>query len=219
MLDDLDSTDVKNKIIKASRELFVQKGLKGTTVRDIAKASGTNVSMVNYYFGSKEKLFEAIFEESFTVLVAKVFSVIDSDLPFFEMIRQWVYSYYDILMEHPLLPVFVLNELSQNPTILEEKLKLGNPDQVYSKLSVRISEEEQKGTIRKIPVSSFFLSLVSLSIFPFVFKPIVTTFLNLPEKQYKEFLEDHKEFVIESIFMLLQPRRAELESTVRATER
>lgn len=199
MLDEQNSTEVRNKIIKVSRELFIQKGLKGTTVRDIAQASGTNVSMVNYHFRSKEKLFEAIFEEAFVVLVTRVFSAIDSDLPFFEMIKKWVYSYYDTLSEYPQLPNFVLSELSQNPALLEEKLKLKNPYQVYSKLAIRISEEEQKGTIRKVPVSNFLLSLVSLSIFPFVVKPMATAFLKLPKEQYEELLEDHKKYVVEYI--------------------
>ncbi|MGH2565307.1 MAG: TetR family transcriptional regulator, partial [Ginsengibacter sp.] len=42
--------------------LFGQKGFEGTSVRDIASGAGVNIAMINYYFGSKEKLFESLVE-------------------------------------------------------------------------------------------------------------------------------------------------------------
>ena len=52
------STD--NKIFLAAEKLFAEKGFAATSTRDIAKNAGVNVSMISYYFGSKEKLFEEI---------------------------------------------------------------------------------------------------------------------------------------------------------------
>lgn len=49
------------KIIETAERLFANNGFEGTSVRDIAKESDINVAMVSYYFGSKEKLMEAIF--------------------------------------------------------------------------------------------------------------------------------------------------------------
>lgn len=47
-------------IMHHALEIFAAKGFEGTSVRDIAKAANVNVSMISYYFGSKEKLLEAI---------------------------------------------------------------------------------------------------------------------------------------------------------------
>ena len=44
-------------------ELFALNGFEGTSIRDIADKASVNIAMVNYYFGSKEKLFEAIVEK------------------------------------------------------------------------------------------------------------------------------------------------------------
>lgn len=52
----------KEHIMKHALELFAAKGFEGTSVRDIAAAAQVNVAMMNYYFGSKEKLFEAVVE-------------------------------------------------------------------------------------------------------------------------------------------------------------
>lgn len=54
------STD--QKILYTAEKLFAEKGFDATSTRDIAKYAGVNVSMISYYFGSKEKLFEEIFK-------------------------------------------------------------------------------------------------------------------------------------------------------------
>lgn len=50
------------QIIEVAERLFAQKGFAGTSVRDIAQEADVNVSMISYYFGSKEKLIEALFQ-------------------------------------------------------------------------------------------------------------------------------------------------------------
>jgi len=56
-------TDKKTHIINHAIDLFAEKGFEGTSIRDLAARADVNVAMVNYYFGSKEKLFESIVEE------------------------------------------------------------------------------------------------------------------------------------------------------------
>ena len=55
-------TDKKAHIINHAIDLFAEKGFEGTSIRDLATRAGVNVAMVNYYFGSKEKLLEALIE-------------------------------------------------------------------------------------------------------------------------------------------------------------
>jgi len=52
----------KETIIESALKLFSTKGFEGTSVREIAADAGVNVAMINYYFGSKEKLFESVVE-------------------------------------------------------------------------------------------------------------------------------------------------------------
>ncbi len=55
-------TDKKMHIVNVAIELFAQNGFEGTSMRDLASAAGVNIAMINYYFGTKEKLFETIVE-------------------------------------------------------------------------------------------------------------------------------------------------------------
>lgn len=56
------SDQARLKLLAAGLELFGKSGPDGTTVRDIAKAAGQNVAAIAYYFGSKEKLYDAVIE-------------------------------------------------------------------------------------------------------------------------------------------------------------
>ncbi len=59
-------------IISVAEKLFSVNGFDGTSVRDIAQEAGVNVAMISYYFGSKEKLMEAVFEQKTNVMRLKV---------------------------------------------------------------------------------------------------------------------------------------------------
>ncbi len=56
------SVEKREHIITSAISLFATKGFEGTSVRDLASAADVNIAMINYYFGSKEKLFESIVE-------------------------------------------------------------------------------------------------------------------------------------------------------------
>lgn len=50
------------QIMDSAEQLFADQGFNGTSVRDIAEKANVNLAMISYYFGSKEKLLEAIFD-------------------------------------------------------------------------------------------------------------------------------------------------------------
>jgi AcrR family transcriptional regulator len=54
------SKSVKDRLLDAAEGLFCEQGFKGTGIRDIASSAGCNIASVNYYFGSKEKLYEEV---------------------------------------------------------------------------------------------------------------------------------------------------------------
>lgn len=55
--------DKREHIITKAIELFAEKGFEGSSIRELATIADVNIAMVNYYFGSKEKLYEAVIEK------------------------------------------------------------------------------------------------------------------------------------------------------------
>ena len=52
--------DTKERILDAAEALFLAGGFDATSLRAITTAAGVNLAAVNYHFGSKEELFEAV---------------------------------------------------------------------------------------------------------------------------------------------------------------
>jgi AcrR family transcriptional regulator len=63
-MSDPDKNETKLKIIKEASQMFSKFGFNGTSVRDIAQASGVNIASINYHFGSKHNLYWSIVQES-----------------------------------------------------------------------------------------------------------------------------------------------------------
>jgi AcrR family transcriptional regulator len=59
---DKDKIDKKDHILDVAERVFSEKGFDGASTRLISGEAGVNMAMLNYYFGSKEGLFLAIFQ-------------------------------------------------------------------------------------------------------------------------------------------------------------
>lgn len=60
----MEEKNTRLKILKVATKLFAEYGFDGTSTRDICKAANINISLISYYFGGKEKLYEEIISES-----------------------------------------------------------------------------------------------------------------------------------------------------------
>jgi len=92
----MDYSDKQIAIINTAERLFSVTGFDGTSVRDIAHEAGINVAMISYYFGSKEKLMEAVFEHRTNKIRLKVASLLqDSKLTYMERMNILIDDYVD----------------------------------------------------------------------------------------------------------------------------
>ncbi|NDE09484.1 MAG: TetR/AcrR family transcriptional regulator [Chitinophagia bacterium] len=75
----MELNDKQIQIIEIAERLFAERGFDGTSVRDIAHEAGVNIAMISYYFGSKEKLMEALLEWRVGEIKIRVESLIKDD--------------------------------------------------------------------------------------------------------------------------------------------
>ena len=206
MLNEQNSSEVRERILLTAKELFIKNGYNGTSVRDIAAASGTNVAMVSYYFRSKYNLFELIFEEALNALILRLSSTISSDKPFLELIKEWINTYFDILFEYPQIPLFILNEVSQNPQRLTARIKEYNPYSVYEVVAQKVEEEVAAGNIVPTHPAHLLLNILSLCMYPFMFGTLATAIMGISLEMYHELIKDHKAYVVEFTINALKPK-------------
>jgi TetR/AcrR family transcriptional regulator len=193
----------EQKILDAAKKVFMTQGMAGARMQDIANEAGINKALLHYYFRDKEKLFELVFLEEAQKFFPKINAIFNSDVPLFEKIENFVDEYIDEMQENPYLPWFVMNEINRDPDQFMYKIwgkeNLPKP----GKFLEQIEKETKKGTIKKINPVHLLMNLLSMTIFPFVAKPMMLRNMQLSDKQFKEIMEQRKKeipkFIIDSI--------------------
>jgi len=194
----------EQRILDAAKIVFYRKGLSGARMHEIADAAGINKAMLNYYFRSKDKLFEAVFRDGVQKIFPVIRTIISSDLPLFEKIETFADTYISVLTQNPYLPGFILNEVNNNPERLMEVF-LGNVMEmdVYKKFSLQVETAVKEGIIKPTDPKQLIVNLMSMCIFPFAAKPVIKVLINLDEENYSSFLEKRKKeiplFIINAI--------------------
>lgn len=81
------------EILQVAEQLFAEEGFDGTSIRDIAKMANINIAMISYYFGSKEKLLEAIVLNRIADMRLQLESIYNEILPPFEKVDKLIELY------------------------------------------------------------------------------------------------------------------------------
>lgn len=195
------TTDLKIK--EAAKRVFLEKGFGGTTTRDIAESSDTNIALVNYYFRSKEKLFQEIFLESFAETFSPITRILNDDLPLEAKIYKLVDNMTDLLKRDPLLPMFVLSELrSENSKMCDLVCELHQ--QEGNAFVQQLEAEAAKGNIRKMDFDQIELNIMSMIIFPFLSMNMIKLKKNLTTEEFYKLMEDRKKHIPEIILSYLR---------------
>lgn len=193
----------EEKILDAARKVFVTKGMYGARMQDIADEAGINKALLHYYFENKEKLFETVFLEAAEQLFPRVNAIFNSDEPLFEKIEKFCDEYITIVMENPYLPLFVMNEMMQDPMYFMKKVWKTKNKPDPSKFLKQIDEEVKKGIIKSVSPLHLLMNLISMTIFPFIAKPMFQLNLGLDEFQFRHAMEQRRkeipEFIIAAI--------------------
>lgn len=185
----------ENRIKEAARKVFHAKGYAGTRTRDIAEEAGINLALLNYYFKSKEKLFEVImFETTFHFMsqMALIFNDTESSLE--QKVERMCVRYLDLLLQEPDMPLFIMSELRQNAVGFLEKL----PVAILVANSVLVKQYQAahaQGKVREANVLHFLVNLMGLVVFPFVASPMVKAIGGLHDKEFESFAKERRDMI------------------------
>ena len=193
----------EEKILAAARKVFTTKGMAGARMQDIADEAGINKALLHYYFRDKEKLFETIFLVEAQRFFPKINKIFQSEAPLFEKIANFVNEYIDEMQENPYLPWFVMNELHRDADQFLYKVWGKDNLPKPAKFLEQIEQEIKAGKIKKISPLHLLMNMISMTIFPFVGKPMFVRNLRLTDKQFSEHMEQRRKeipkFIIDSI--------------------
>ncbi|WP_314894040.1 TetR family transcriptional regulator [uncultured Capnocytophaga sp.] len=196
-------TSTEDRIKAAARKVFHQKGYAGTRTRDIAEEAGINHAMLNYYFRSKEKLFEIVMMETMGQFFKGVGVILnDENTSLEEKIERVVANYIDLLLEEPDLPTFILNEVRTNPEPFVANTPILQALE-HSVLAHQYAEAVAQGRITEPNLMHTVLNVISLVIFPFIAQPIFTALSRTDKEAYKSLMLQRKTLIPQWIKAIL----------------
>jgi AcrR family transcriptional regulator len=180
----------EEKIKEAARKVFMRKGFSATRTRDIAEEAGINLALLNYYFRSKQRLFEEVMQEKIQKLLGTLVPIVnDAEMTLEEKIDGIVAHYLDVLSANPELPMFVLNELGKNNFSI---VKNANLDKVISQSSFVKQLRERRNDLNPV---HFIISILGMIIFPFVARPMLFLTGMANEKSFILLMNERKTLV------------------------
>ncbi|QHT71059.1 TetR/AcrR family transcriptional regulator [Rhodocytophaga rosea] len=195
--------DTQNRIKEAARRVFLRQGFDGAKIRQIAEEAGVNVALVNYYFRSKEQLFKSVYKETFGVLFGKIVMLLNEETPLEVKIWKIVDKYTDLIMENPLMPMFVLSENREDGNTLFKDLNVREVIR-NSYFTKQLQEEIQKGNIREVAPLHIIFSILGNVVFPFLARPAISYMGDLNEEGFRKFMEERKKIIPEMIMAYLK---------------
>ncbi len=182
----------EEQILDAATQVFHQQGFAGARMQKIADEAGINKSMLHYYFRSKDKLFQKVFQESVRQFFPVIFKVLNSDLGLVPKVEKLVETYYEIFKDNPHLPSFIIHEMNQHPDRFKEFMDTVGVEEIPVKFAKQIQAEIKAGQMKKINPQEFIINTIGLCVFPVIARPMVETVFQMDDEQFLEFLERRK---------------------------
>jgi AcrR family transcriptional regulator len=162
----MEKPDKRSSILTAAEELFSELGYEGTSTRQIAKEAGANMSMINYYFGSKEGVFLEVmnkrlenFKTELTIIneyqispMEKLFKVIEgytirilANISFHKMMHREL-----SLAQRPEMYCKLKDAMSGNLNVIEKIIHEGIAGGSFKPIDVRMLIATIMGTITNV---------------------------------------------------------------------
>ena len=191
--------ETERRILEAARTVFVRHGTAGARMQEIAREAGVNQALLHYYFRSKERLAAAVFQLAAGRMLPALVEALGSDLPLEEKCDRVIGLYIANLAANPFLAAYLISELHHHPERAAQLLggAIGaDPGRVVppviEKLRLQIEEGVSAGRIRSITPQQLVVNLVSLCVFPFAARPMLSVILGLDDKSFPQFIETRK---------------------------
>lgn len=185
----------EEKIKNAARVVFQKKGYAATRTRDIAEEAGINLALLNYYFRSKERLFEIIMMQTLSDFLQTLLTVMNDESTTFEEKNElFVSKYIDSISKEPYIPLFVLNEMQNRPENFLQNVTSKDIfiDSLYSR---QFQQAVAAGRISEPDLVNFIINLMGLVIMPFISMPVVRAVTGMDDAQFGKLLQARKKMI------------------------
>lgn len=188
-------TGTEQLIKDTAKRIFFSEGKLHATTQDIADAAGVNRTLLNYYFRTRDILFEQVATEARAEMSALIDSVLSAKLKFKDKIYQLINVFMDQAMQFPYREMYVVTELNRGQRVIPEEKK--------TKIKAFLNEidiEMDKGRIRKMDPRQFCMNLFSLMAYPLITNCLNKSLYDIGEAEYLKLMKDRKQLIFDMVY-------------------
>ena len=193
----------EEKIFEAATDVFIEKGMDGARMQDIADHAGINKALLHYYYRTKDRLFNAVFEKIAGQMFKKFAPVFDENISLEEKIRFFFKEHITFLQKNPRLPGFLLNEINHNPARIKKLIQQIDVNKLWMTLEAQHKDELKKYNITRETMPQLMSSIAAISVFPFAARGILEGIFEKMNINFNDYMEERKgyaaDFVIKAI--------------------
>ncbi|OFY68404.1 MAG: hypothetical protein A2V64_08460 [Bacteroidetes bacterium RBG_13_43_22] len=189
----------EEKIFESATEVFIEKGMDGARMQDIADHAGINKSLLHYYYRTKDHLFNAVFEMIAGQMFKRFAPMFDEKLSLEEKLRFFFREHIAFMQKNPRLASFVLNEFHRNPEKIRKLVQSIDINKIWTTLEAQHKDEFIKYNITKEIIPQLMTSIAGMSVFPFVAKPVISSLMEKMGYSFEEYIEARKEYAAQFV--------------------
>jgi TetR/AcrR family transcriptional regulator len=188
-------TGTEQLIKDTAKRIFFSEGKLQATTQDIADAAGVNRTLLNYYFRSRDMLFEQVAAEAMAEMKEVIDSVLLEKIEFKEKLKKLIAVFMDQAMQFPYREVYLVNALNKADKTVPEEKKIWM--QAFLK---EVSEEMEKGKIKKMDPRQFCMNLFALMAYPLITNCLNKSIYNVNDAEYLKLMTDRKQLIFDMIY-------------------
>lgn len=185
-------------IVNTAKQLFFKEGKFNATTQEIADAAGVNRTLINYYFRSRNTLFDLILKEAKEEEDKKQEMIILSDLPVREKLEQFMDYFFETAKEYPYMEIYIVTQMNQADRCIFKESE--HVKRMLDKFYVELELEMESGRIEKMEPIQFILNFISMLSFPICMRPLIQEGMELSHAEYEQILADRKDVILKTIF-------------------
>lgn len=203
----------EEKIFEAAKKVFSERGMDGARMQEIADLAGINKSLLHYYFRTKEKLFNAVFDDIARMMFMKFASIFAQEMPLEEKIRFFFSEHIEFMKLNPGLPIFILTEINRNPDRMRKLIEKIDYNTIWKVIWPELNEENMKREeplhIEQAEISQLVTSAIAISVFPFAARNLLEPILQQTGQTFENYIEERKEFAANFILTYLKSHKSQ----------
>lgn len=171
---------VRAALLDGARRLFLARGFRSVSIREIAAEAGTSPAAIHYHFGDKLGLYRAMLDEVIAPVAEALRRLSEADDSADVDVTEVMRLYAAMLARNPWVPALIVQEVLTEGSPFRDQFVEHFAGRLAPLVVRIIARQQARGTLRAdVDPRLATLSTISLTVFPFLALPITSRVLAL----------------------------------------